>query len=121
VKSTPNHRAFRSGRTIFAVLCFLFLFTVLLVLVAHYYVFPGLELSRQLDHAGRRKLAANAMLVLMLMLTLLLVGLLMTFRISRFFFPRPTSPRVRTRVVDAWAEAGKRMEEKSKDQEDHSE
>jgi hypothetical protein len=102
-----------TGRTIFAALCFLLLFTILLTAVSHYYVMPGLELAKNLDRPARRKLAANAMLVLMLMLTLLVVGLLITFRISRFFFPRPTAPRARTKVVDAWAEAGKRLEKQS--------
>ena len=103
----------RSGRTILAVLCFLVLFTLLLVLVNYIYVMPGLEQAKHMNHEQRRKLAANAMLVLMLLLTLLVVGLLITFRISRFFFPRPTVPRAHTKVVDAWAEAGQRMEEKS--------
>ena len=40
-------------------------------------------------------------------------GLLLTFRISRFFFPRPTAPRTHTKVVDAWTEAGQRLEEES--------
>jgi hypothetical protein len=94
-------------------MCFLLLFTGLLVMVSHFYVMPGLEAAKHLDHPARRKLAANAMLVLMLMLTLLVVGLLITFRISRFFFPRPTGPRTRTKVVDAWAEAGQRLEKPS--------
>jgi hypothetical protein len=105
-----QNRRFRTGRTIFAVLCFLLLFTILLVGVSHFYVMPGLEAAKHLDRPERRKLAANAMLVLIMMLTLLVVGLLITFRISRFFFPRPTSARTRTKVVDAWAEAGKRMD-----------
>jgi hypothetical protein len=120
VKHALHNRWLRPGRTILAVFCFLLLFTFLLVMVNHFYVMPGLEAAKHMDHAGRRKLAANAMLVLMILLTLLVVGLLITFRISRFFFPRPTGPRIRTKVVDAWAEAGKRMEEKSKDQETDS-
>jgi Ca2+/H+ antiporter len=110
---THHKHARSSGRTIIAVLSFLLLFTILLVLVNHYYVIPGIEAQKHMDHAGRRKLAANAMLVMILMLTLLVVGLLITFRISRFFFPRPMSPRTRTKVIDAWMEAGKRMEKES--------
>ena len=108
----------RSGRTIFAVLCFLLLFAVLLVLVFHFYVGPGLELAKHLDRPARRKLAASALLAMILMLTLLVLGLLVTFRISRFFFPPPTLPRTRTKVVHAWAEAGKRMEEHEPDSAD---
>jgi hypothetical protein len=76
-------------------------------------VLPGLEAAKHMTHEQRRKQAANAMLVLMLMLTLLVVGLLITFRIGRFFFPRPTAPRTKTKVIDAWAEAGQRMEDQS--------
>ena len=117
------NRSCRSGRTIVSVLVFLVLFAILIALVSKFYITPGLERASHLSRTDpvqlreRHALAAHAMLVLMLMLTLLVVGLLMTFRISRFFFPRPTSPRIRTKVVDAWAEAGKRMEEKSEEEE----
>jgi nitric oxide reductase large subunit len=103
----------RSGRTILAVLCFLTLFVILLLLVSHFYLQPGLEAAKHMNHEQLREQAAEAMLVFMLLMTLLVVGLLLTFRISRFFFPRPTVPRTHTKVVDAWAEAGQRMEEES--------
>jgi predicted PurR-regulated permease PerM len=112
----------RSGRSIIAVLIFLSLFCGLLALVVLFYINPVLEQASHLSRTDpeqlrkRHAIAANAMLVLMLMLTLLVVGLLMTFRISRFFFPRPTPPRIRTKVIDAWAEAGKRLEEKKADE-----
>jgi len=109
---TASHR---SGRTIPAVLGFLLLFGLLVLGVSRIYLIPCLEAAKTMDRPERRKLAANALLVLMLMLTLLTVGLLVTFRISRFFFPRPLSPRTRTKVVDAWAEAGKRIEDKSEE------
>jgi hypothetical protein len=112
----------RSGRTILSVLIFLLMFTALLTLVSKYYIMPGLVAAAQLDKTNpdqlhkRHAMAANAMLVLMLMLTLLVMGLLITFRVGRFFFPRPSLPRIKTKVVDAWAEAGKRLEEKSKEE-----
>ncbi len=34
----------------------------------------------------------------------------MIVRPFRFFFPPPTPPRTHTRYVDAWGEAGRRME-----------
>ncbi len=104
------HLRQRAGRTILSVLCFLLLFLMLLSMMSHFYIIPSLDAAKHMDHAQRRKLAADALLLMVLMLTLLMIGLLITFRISRFFFPRPTSPRSRTKVVDAWAEAGKRME-----------
>ncbi len=116
MRSFPPTRTNRSGRTIAAVLGFLALFAILLILVCKFYLFPGLEAAKHATHAHRRKMAADALLLLSVLLTILLVGLLVTFRISRFFFPRPTSPRTRTNVVDAWAEAGRRTEEEPGDQ-----
>lgn len=118
------HRSQRSGRSILAVLVFLSLFCALLALVVLFYVNPMLEHASHLDKnipeqlQKRHAIAANAMLVLMLLLTLLVIGLLMTFRISRFFFPPPTLPRTRTKVIDAWAEAGKRMEKENSEHEE---
>ena len=107
-----------SGRTIAAVLGFLILFAILVIMVSKLYLIPGLEMAQHATHAHRRKMAAQALLLLVVMLTILLAGLLITFRISRFFFPAPTSARTRTKVVDAWAEAGKRMDEGKKDSPD---
>ena len=36
-------------------------------------------------------------------------GLLIAFRIGRFFIPRPVAGRKKTEYVDAWAESGRRM------------
>ena len=44
-----------------------------------------------------------------LVLFILFVGLMMTFRIGRFFFPRSTPPPAKTQYVDAWAESGTRI------------
>ncbi len=104
-----------SGRTIAAVLGFLILFAILVILASRFYLIPAMEIARRSDHAHRRLLAARSLLLMSVLLTILLVGLLMTFRISRFFFPPQSRPRVRTKVVDAWLEAGKRLDEKPKD------
>jgi hypothetical protein len=110
---------FRSGRSIAAVLGFLVLFAILVILVSKFYLMPGIIAAQHATHAHRRKLAAQALLLMCVLLIILLVGLLISFRISRFFFPRPTGPRTRTKVVDAWAEAGKRMEEESPEEEEN--
>jgi len=107
----------RSGRSIAAVLGFLILFSILLILVCKFYLFPALETAKHLDHKHARVLAARSLLLMSVLLIILLVGLLVSFRVSRFFFPRPGETRTRTKVVDAWAEAGKRMEKKSDDPE----
>ena len=52
--------------------------------------------------------AVRFALLFALVLVILISGLILTFRIGRFFFPRPSGPRVQTKHVDAWAEAGKR-------------
>ena len=45
-----------------------------------------------------------------MVLFVLFAGLLLSFRVGRFFFPRPTpAPRRRTEYVDAWVESGRRM------------
>jgi hypothetical protein len=41
-------------------------------------------------------------------LFILCVGILIVFRVRRFFFPQPSSVPQKTQYVDAWAEAGKR-------------
>jgi len=57
------------------------------------------RLMRMLTHLGGAPFA------------ILFVGLMMTFRIGRFFFPRPgNSARVKTTYVDAWTEAGRRLD-----------
>ena len=45
-----------------------------------------------------------------IILTCLLAILMLVLRPGRFFLPRKPEPKVRTKYVDAWAEAGQRME-----------
>jgi hypothetical protein len=85
-------------------------FGALLVIVCHYYLFPALEAARGADPAGRRQLGATARLMLAVVLFILLAGLLMSFRVGRFFFPRKRDPRPKpTTYPDAWAESAKRL------------
>jgi hypothetical protein len=120
--SLPRKPANRSGRTILSVLVFLALFCVLLALVVKFYIVPEMEEAKHLSRSvpaefrRRKEIAAHAMLVLMLMLTLLVLGLLMTFRFGRLFFPLPTPLRTKTKVIDAWAEAGKRLEQRKSEE-----
>jgi hypothetical protein len=102
------HRRFRAGRTPWAVLLFLVCFTALIVFVAFYYLKPAMSAAQDADPKQRRDLAAYSWLLMSLVLFALLVGLLMTFRIGRFFFPRSAPPPTKTKYVDAWAESGKR-------------
>jgi hypothetical protein len=59
----------------------------------------------------RHAIAAYSRLLLTLLLLVLGIGLLLMYRIIRYVRPRRPATRVKTTVVDAWAEAGKRMEE----------
>ncbi len=89
---------------------FLLLFAFLIVGVSDFYLIPALSAAQVANHAQRLGLAAYARLLLTIVLLILFAGLVLTFRIGRLFIPRPPSPRVRTKYVDVWAEAGKRME-----------
>lgn len=106
-----------AGRTYWGVLAFLAGFVVLLLVVSRQFLIPALDASRHADPAGKKLLGGVSWLMLALLLVYIIAGLMLTFRIGRFFFPRPRSPRVHTRYVDAWAEAGRRMSEKPGDEE----
>lgn len=104
----PIFRA-RAGRTTWAVLLFFVGFTALIILVSFYYLKPAMSVALDADPKQRRDLAAYSWLLMALVLFILLVGLMITFRIGRFFFPRSTPPPAKTQYVDAWAESGKRV------------
>ncbi len=114
-----NRSPRRTGRTVWAVLGFLLLFAGLLLLVSHLYLLPALHAfaDPHLSVRAKKKLSADALLLMVLLLTILLCGLLLTFRIGRFFFPGPNQKRSQTKYVDAWAEAGRRAEAEGKTEE----
>ena len=89
---------------------FLVCFTVLLIVICYVYLFPALQAMKGADDEGKRKLKAWAALLETLLLFILFAGLALTVKFGRFFFPGPDQVRTKTKHVDAWAEAGKRME-----------
>lgn len=99
----------RRGAIPWSVLIFLLGFFLLLIVVSKMFLIPALQAAQGATDAERQRLSAYSALVLAVVLFCLCVGLLMTFRIGKFFFPRPGGPRVKTQYIDAWAEAGKRM------------
>jgi uncharacterized BrkB/YihY/UPF0761 family membrane protein len=105
-------RFFRSGRTYWAVLAFLLGFAILLLGILSYYLAPAMDAatSKGITAHEKRTLMAYSRLLLAIVLFILFAGLVMTFRVGRFFFPRKSADRVQTKYVDAWAEAGKRMQ-----------
>ena len=101
-----------------ATLVFLIGFAVLLVFISYWYLFPALEAARDATRVEKKGLAAHARLLLAVVLFILFAGLVLTFRIGRFFFPRATPRRHRTEYVDAWAESGRRIDLKSAEDEE---
>src|SRR4051812_35895106 len=89
---------------------FLIVFAVVLLLAVQLYLLPAMQAAKGVDDVRQREeLSAIATLILCVVLFVLFAGLLLTFRIGRFFFPRPPTKRNKpTEYVDAWAEAGRR-------------
>ena len=97
-----------------ATLAFLAGFAVLLIFISNWYLLPALEAARDATQEEKKGLTAHARLLLAIVLFILFAGLVLTFRVGRFFFPR--TPAVRTgptQYTDAWAESGRRIDFKS--------
>ena len=103
----PPERRIR--RVLWASVAFLMGFSALIVLIAHYYLLPAIDAARDADPAGRRQLSAFSTLLLAVVLFTLLVSLLVTFRVRKFFMPRSSPQRTRTEHIDAWTESARRM------------
>src|SRR2546421_11560907 len=100
---------YRLSRTIWGVAIYLVGFLILILVVSKYYLIPAFVAEQHATAEQRRVLVAHSWLILALVLFVLLVGLLLTFRIGRFFFPGSREPAKPTEYVDAWKEAGKRL------------
>lgn len=100
------------SRLILRVVLFLLVFSVLLVLISNLYLLPAMEAAHGVDDPKqKRQLSAIALLVMCVVLFVLFAALLLTFRVGRFFFPGAQPKRAKpTEYVDAWAEAGRRMQ-----------
>ncbi len=81
-------RAFR--RPFWATVAFLLAFTALLSLVADYFMRPAVVAAHVATPPERRQLSAISILLLAILLIMLTLGLMLTFRIHRFFFPNRT-------------------------------
>lgn len=106
---TSSPPRFRAGRTYWAVLLFFLGFAALIVLVSFQYLLPAIEAAQDATPGQKRGLAAASWLLMAVVLFIVFVGLMMTFRVGRFFLPRSTPPPAKTTYVDAWAESGKRV------------
>jgi hypothetical protein len=95
--------------TVWAYICFLALFVILLLLVTKIYLLPAAADVKGANEAGRKLLGAHALLLMSLVLTILGLALILIFRIGRYFMPRARSKEPKTEYTDAWAESAKRM------------
>ena len=99
----------RSGRVLIRAVIFLATFALVLLVVANLYLLPAFRAAHAANAAERRQLAAHATLVLAVVLFVLFAGLVLTFRVGRYFFPKPPVARPKpTEYVQPWAEAGRR-------------
>jgi len=98
-----------TGHSYAPVLAFLGGFAVLFIFIVRYYLIPATEAFGQATPGQQRVLAAHSRLLLAIILVILLAGLLLTFRVGRFFFPRPRPPFKPTRYPDAYAESARRI------------
>jgi hypothetical protein len=101
-------------RSLVAMLLYLIGFVAVLVVVCWRYLIPAVSAAASAierhDPRQKKELAATASLILVVVLFVLFAGLLLAFRMGRFFFPRPRPPRPKpTEYVDAWEESGRRM------------
>lgn len=101
---------FRGGFAYARVVAFLAGFGALLLVVVHYYLIPALQAAGEATPRERRILSVQSRLVLALILFILLVGLILVFRIGRFFFPRHRQRNKPTNYPDAWAESARRVD-----------
>jgi hypothetical protein len=107
----------RTGRSVLPFVFFLGFFAILLWVVSRWYLLPALDAFNHADARQRKLLAVHALMVMSLILVFLIVMMILMFRVGRFFFPGPPHVRTMTKYVDAWAEAGKRLEVKDGDDE----
>jgi cytochrome c biogenesis protein CcdA len=114
--SRSIHR--RPGAIRWQVLAFLLAFVLLLVAVLVYCLVPGMQAAQHATETEKQHLVAWFRLLLAVLLLILFCGLLLTFRVSRFFLPRPDPPKTRTKYVDAWAEAGRRAQAPEEEEDD---
>ncbi len=98
----------RDRPSIWPTLAFLVGFAILLIAITRYYLIPALEVFQNAAPRDQKLMSAHSALLLAILLLILASGLILTFRVGRFFFPRGSDKRTKTKYVDAWAEAGKR-------------
>ena len=107
----------RHGRVHWAAIAFLVVFAAVALSIAYYAMQPVAQATQHASDDEKRRIVAWFRLLLAILLFILIAGLLLTFRFGRLFFPRASSPRVKTQYVDAWAESAKRVRVPPEDEE----
>jgi hypothetical protein len=110
-------RDYRIWRAPWALILFLLGFFALLVIVSRYYLLPAFAVMEGASPTEKKWLSAASTLLLAVVLFTIAVGLVLVFRVRRYFIP-PPRPRTKTQYVDAWAESAKRMENAPPDDEE---
>ncbi len=95
-------------RSVWPHFAFMGLFTILLIVVSHWYLIPALEAFSGADPKERRLLSLHALLLMSVLLILLGLFLVLIFRLGRSLLG-PSGRGKPTQYVDAWTESGKRL------------
>jgi hypothetical protein len=92
---------------------------ILIITAVRYYLLPAMAAATHASPHDRKILRAEAALMMTVLLFVIFVGWLFTFRVGRYFFPRnrPNKRPPATQYPDAWAEAGKRAQPIEEDEE----
>jgi hypothetical protein len=101
-----------------SVMAFLFSFLFILLLVGWMYLIPAAGAMEHADATQRVWLRDTSRLLLAAILVTLGGILMICFRVGQYFLPRPSNRPTQTRYVDAWEEAGRRLEVPPEDDDD---
>jgi hypothetical protein len=112
MSSPPEDPHARFRRSLWAFVIYLLGFAIFIAVISWYFLLPALDATRSATPGQKQQLSAYSLLLLAIVLLVILAGLVLTFRVSRYFFPRPQSRRTQTKYVDAWAESARRLDEK---------
>lgn len=97
------------ARSFVPLLIYLSAFTILLIIVARFYLIPAMQAAKTATPVQRRVLAADSQLLLTLLLIGLLGLLLMALRSAKYSRRGIGAKRKPTVYPDAWSESARRM------------
>jgi Na+/H+ antiporter NhaC len=103
----------RFRRSMWAMIAFLLGFLLFISILVRWYLIPAMIAASDATPGERRELSAYSMLLLAVVLLIVFAGIVLTFRVSRYFFPRtPPHHSAKTPYIDAWAESARRMRDR---------